>query len=119
MDDQMHFPVSLFCFLSSFPREKLPEIVAEDLEGVTKLERPMFEAKPIRPIATKKINFKLDGMLQEEMEPISLWKTSFLLEDLEFGIHDTRNLEVFEHGLKRSVSVKIETESECSLFDVQ
>jgi hypothetical protein len=112
---------SQFCFLSSFPYDHLPEINAEDLEGggATKPGIPLFVGRIQRPLAPKKIDFELEGMFPEELEPMPPWKMSYSLEDLDLGIEDFKGQDVLEYGLKRSESAKLEMDSGWSLFDVE
>jgi hypothetical protein len=114
--------MSQFCFLSSFPRDRLPEITGDDLEGGVKEPKPaiqIFGARPARPLVTRKIDFELDGVFPEEMEPMPPWKMSFSLEDLDLGIDDMRSQDLLEYGLRRSESARFEMENDWSLFDVQ
>jgi hypothetical protein len=110
--------LSQFCFVSSFPRDRLPEITADDLEGGGP-PAPLFGTKPARPLSTKKIDFELGGMFPEEMEPLPPWKMSFSLEDMDMGFDETGSQDLLEYGLRRSESAKLETESDWSLFDTE
>jgi hypothetical protein len=96
----------------------LPEITAEDWEGA-KPALPIFGTRAVRPLSTKQIGFELEGVFQEDIEPMSAWKMSFSLEDFDVGMDDGRNQDLLEFGLKRSESARLDMDSAWSLFDIQ
>jgi hypothetical protein len=57
---------------------------------------------------SRKIDFELEGMFPDEMEPLPPWKMSFSLEALDQSYEDLGNQDMLEYGLKRSESAKLD-----------